>query len=126
MLARKFFRIFPELQTDVRYYGANATRISSPPSPAFWAWSSLTLYPHFVSSAPKSAATFTTSKNGLRQRANLANLDATIKLFTPGANPDAIPPSEPIAGPGTSLAMNCPGLRKMSCEPRQSRSRRLK
>jgi hypothetical protein len=27
-----------------------------------------------------------------RQRANLANLDATIKLFSPGMNPDAIPP----------------------------------
>jgi hypothetical protein len=27
-----------------------------------------------------------------RQRANLANLDATIKLFSPGANPDAIAP----------------------------------
>jgi hypothetical protein len=27
-----------------------------------------------------------------RQRANLANLDATIKLFSPGANPDAIHP----------------------------------
>ena len=27
-----------------------------------------------------------------RQRANLANLDATIKLFSPGINPDAIPP----------------------------------
>jgi hypothetical protein len=27
-----------------------------------------------------------------RWRANLANLDATIKLFSPGANPDAIPP----------------------------------
>jgi hypothetical protein len=27
-----------------------------------------------------------------RQRANLANLDATIKLFSPGSNPDAIPP----------------------------------
>jgi hypothetical protein len=26
------------------------------------------------------------------QRANLANLDATIKLFSPGTNPDAIPP----------------------------------
>jgi hypothetical protein len=24
--------------------------------------------------------------------ANLANLDATIKLFSPGSNPDAIPP----------------------------------
>ena len=30
-----------------------------------------------------------------RQRANLANLDATIKLFSPGANPDAIPPKRP-------------------------------
>jgi hypothetical protein len=27
-----------------------------------------------------------------RQRANLANLDATIKLFSPGTNPDAIQP----------------------------------
>jgi hypothetical protein len=27
-----------------------------------------------------------------RQRADLANLDATIKLFSPGMNPDAIPP----------------------------------
>src|SRR4030081_422433 len=27
-----------------------------------------------------------------RQRAILANLDATIKLFSPGTNPDAIPP----------------------------------
>src|ERR1700731_4166910 len=27
-----------------------------------------------------------------RQRANLANLDGTIKLFSPGSNPDAIPP----------------------------------
>jgi hypothetical protein len=27
-----------------------------------------------------------------RQRANLANLDATIELFSPGINPDAIPP----------------------------------
>ena len=27
-----------------------------------------------------------------RQRANLANLDATIKLFSPGTNPDSSPP----------------------------------
>ena len=27
-----------------------------------------------------------------RQRANLANLDATIKLFSPGTNPESIPP----------------------------------
>ena len=27
-----------------------------------------------------------------RQRANLANLDATIKLFSPATNPDSIPP----------------------------------
>src|ERR1700730_3275858 len=30
-----------------------------------------------------------------RQRTNLANLDATIKLFSPGANPDSIPPKRP-------------------------------
>src|ERR1700720_800960 len=27
-----------------------------------------------------------------RQRTNLANLDASIRLFSPGTNPDAIPP----------------------------------
>jgi hypothetical protein len=31
-------------------------------------------------------------KRVARLRANLANLDATIKLFSPGTNPDAIPP----------------------------------
>jgi hypothetical protein len=31
-------------------------------------------------------------KRVARQRANLANLDATIKLFSPGTNPDSIPP----------------------------------
>src|ERR1700726_4377413 len=31
-------------------------------------------------------------KRVARQRANLANLDGTIKLFSPGTNPDAIPP----------------------------------
>src|ERR1700736_3587031 len=48
--------------------------------------------PHFAPSALKSAAICTTSKNGSRARANLANLDATIKLVSPGTNPDAIPP----------------------------------
>ena len=31
-----------------------------------------------------------------RQRANLANFDATIKLFSPDTNPDAIPPKRVI------------------------------
>src|ERR1700731_379842 len=31
-------------------------------------------------------------KRVARQRTNLANLDATIKLFSPGMNPDAVPP----------------------------------
>jgi len=31
-------------------------------------------------------------KRVARQRTNLANLDATIKLFSPGMNPDSIPP----------------------------------
>src|ERR1700736_3855519 len=48
--------------------------------------------PHFAPSALKSAAICTTSKNGSRQRANLAKLVATIKLFSPGTNPDALPP----------------------------------
>src|SRR5664279_3543493 len=30
-----------------------------------------------------------------RQRANLASLDATIRLFAPGTNPDAIPAKRP-------------------------------
>jgi hypothetical protein len=30
-----------------------------------------------------------------RQRGNLANLDATIRLFSPGTNPDAIPAKRP-------------------------------
>jgi hypothetical protein len=30
-----------------------------------------------------------------RQRAALANVDATIRLFSPGTNPDAIPPKRP-------------------------------
>ena len=34
-------------------------------------------------------------KRVARQRANLANLDATIKLFSPGTNPDAIPAKRP-------------------------------
>ena len=49
-----------------RYYGADATRISRRPAPAFGAWLSLTLYPHFATSALKSAATFMTSKNRSR------------------------------------------------------------
>jgi hypothetical protein len=59
-----------------------------------------------------------------RQRANLANLDATIKLFSPGANPDAILPNGSIAGPGTLLTMNCPGLRKTPCGSHQHHLRR--
>jgi hypothetical protein len=31
-------------------------------------------------------------KRTARQRANLANIDARIRLFSPGTNPDAIPP----------------------------------
>jgi hypothetical protein len=61
-----------------------------------------------------------------RQRANLANLDATIKLFSPGTNPDAIPSNGPIGAPDTSLTMNCPGLRKTPNGQRQDRSGRPK
>ena len=34
-------------------------------------------------------------KRVARQRANLANLNSTIKLFSPGTNPDAIPAKRP-------------------------------
>jgi hypothetical protein len=53
-----------------------------------------------------------------RQRANL--------LFSPGTNPDTIPPKRPIAGHDISRTMNCPGLHKTLCGQRQDRSRRLK
>jgi hypothetical protein len=53
--------------------------------------------PHVVSSlrlkrAEISGHIHDLEKRIVRQRANLANLDATIKLFSPGTNPDAIPP----------------------------------
>src|SRR3984893_6501485 len=53
--------------------------------------------PHVVSALRLKRAEISGHIHGLekriaRQRANLANLDATIKLFSPGANPDAIPP----------------------------------
>jgi hypothetical protein len=52
---------------------------------------------HVVSALRRKRAEISGHINNLeeriaRQRANLANLDATIKLFSPGANPDAIPP----------------------------------
>jgi len=49
------------------------------------------------------------------QRANLANLDATIKLFSPGTNPNAIPPKRVYRRTSILLTMNCPGLRKTPC-----------
>jgi hypothetical protein len=61
-----------------------------------------------------------------RQRANLAILDATIKLFSPGANPDSIPPKRAYRRTRYLLTMNCPGLRKTLCGPHQGRSHRLK
>jgi hypothetical protein len=61
-----------------------------------------------------------------RQRTNLANLDATIKLFSPGTNPDSIPAKRPYRRTRYSLTMSCPGLRKMLCETRQGRSLRPK
>jgi hypothetical protein len=62
-----------------------------------------------------------------RQRANLANLDATIKLFSPGANPDAIPPKRAYRRTRYfAPAMNCPALRKTLCGPHRGRSRRPK
>ena len=55
-----------------------------------------------------------------RQWANLANLDATIKLFSPGANPDAIPPKRAYRRTRSLLVMSCPGLPKTPCGPHQA------
>ena len=53
--------------------------------------------PHVISALRRKRAEISghihdLEKRIARQRANLANLDATIKLFSPGTNPDAIPP----------------------------------
>ena len=61
-----------------------------------------------------------------RLRANLANLDVTIKLFSPGTDPTRSRQSGSIAGQGTSLTMNFPGLHNTLCGPHQGRLRRLK
>ena len=51
-----------------------------------------------------------------RQRAHLASLGATIKLFSPGTNPDAIPPKRAYRRTRYFvLRMNCLGLRKTLC-----------
>ncbi len=80
-----------EKQAIFRYYGATATRISKPPSFPGMA------EPHVISAlrlkrAEISGHIFDLEKRIARQRASLANLDATIKLFSPGATPDAIAP----------------------------------
>jgi hypothetical protein len=61
-----------------------------------------------------------------RQRAVLANVDATIRLFSPGINPTPFRPSGPSGALNISLAMNCPGLRKPRYGPHWGHSRRLK
>ena len=53
--------------------------------------------PHVVSALRRKRAEISGHIHDLekrisRQRANLANLDATIKLFSPGTNPDSIAP----------------------------------
>jgi hypothetical protein len=53
--------------------------------------------PHVISALRRKRAEISghihdLEKRVARQRANLANLDATIKLFAPGTNPDDIPP----------------------------------
>jgi hypothetical protein len=53
--------------------------------------------PHVISALRRKRAEISghihdLEKRIARQRGNLANLDATIKLFSPGTNPDAIPP----------------------------------
>ena len=63
--------------------------------PKFGAWPKSMSSPPFASSALKSAATFTTSKNGSRGSERISQIWITIKLFSPGTNPDAIPPKRP-------------------------------
>jgi hypothetical protein len=59
-----------------------------------------------------------------RQRANLANLDATISCFRPAQIPMPSLPNGSIARQGILLTMNCPGLRKTPCGQHRGRSRR--
>src|SRR6202040_2019534 len=56
--------------------------------------------PHVISALRRKRAEISghihdLEKRIARQRATLANLDATIKLFSPGMNPDAIPAKRP-------------------------------
>jgi hypothetical protein len=44
-------------------------------------------------------------------------LDATIRLFPLAQIPMPSRQSGPIAGPGISLTMSCPGLRRRPCGP---------
>jgi hypothetical protein len=75
-----------------RYYGATATRSESGPRLN----SVHGRYPRNFRPSPQAAEIsghiHDLEKRIARQRANLANLDATIKLFSPGTNPDAIAP----------------------------------
>ncbi|MGB6325431.1 MAG: hypothetical protein WBG11_06540 [Methylocella sp.] len=64
--------------------------------PSFWDMAE----PHVISALRAKRAEISghihdLEKRIARQRANLANLDATIKLFSPVTNPDAIPPKRP-------------------------------
>jgi hypothetical protein len=114
-------REFPasrEFAGNFRYYGATATRSSSQPSPAFGAWSSLTLYLPFASSALKSAATFTTWKNGSGAS------EPILQIWMPRSScfrlaqiPMPSRPSVLIAGQDILRTMNCPGLRRTRCGP---------
>jgi hypothetical protein len=61
-----------------------------------------------------------------RQRANLANLDATIKLFSPGTNPDSIPPKRGYRRTRYFARNELSRLAQDILRKHQGRSRRLK
>ena len=112
---------------NFRYYGASATRTFWRPPPAFVAWSSLTLYPPFASSALKSAAIFATSKNGSRASGRASQIWMPRSGYLlPVQIPMPFRPSVLIDARGTLLTMSCPGSRKTLCEPHEGRLRQLK
>jgi hypothetical protein len=61
-----------------------------------------------------------------RQRANLANLDATIKLFSLDTNPDSTPPKRAHRRTRHLAHHELPGLPKTPCGQHQGSSRRPK
>jgi hypothetical protein len=75
-----------------RYYGANTTRSESGSHLNWCMTEAHVIYALRRKRAEIGGHIHDLEKRIVRQRATLVNLDATIRLVSPGANPDSIPP----------------------------------